>query len=81
VHEDCDVTRDHVVESGGGLYFRTAADFAGALDRMLGDAPLCRRMAAAGRRYVLDHYAWPEIIRRFKEQVFIPSPPPADQRP
>ncbi len=83
VHEDCDVTRDHVVESGGGLYFRTAAEFAGALDRILGDAPLCRRMAAAGRRYVLDHYAWPEIIRRFKEQVFIspPPPPPADPRP
>ena len=83
VHEDCDVTRDHVVESGGGLYFRTAADFAGALDRLLGDAPLGRRMAAAGRRYVLDHYAWPEIIRRFKEQVFIspPASPAADQRP
>lgn len=66
VHEDCEVTRDHVVDSGGGLYFRNVTDFAGTLDRLLGDEPLRRQMAESGRRYVLERYAWPQIISRFK---------------
>jgi len=66
VHEDCEVTRDHVVESGGGLFFRNAADFGAALDRLFGDEPLRCEMAAAGRRYVLERYAWPRVVSRFK---------------
>lgn len=66
VHEGCEVTRDHVVDSGGGLFFNSANDFGGAINRLLGDEPLRRAMAAAGRRYVLKHYAWPRVVDRFK---------------
>ncbi len=72
VHECCEVTRDHVVDSHGGLWFRRASDFTGALDRLLGDEALRRAMGSAGRDYVLERYAWPHIIRRFQETVFGP---------
>ncbi len=71
VHERCEVTRDHVVQSAGGLVFGNAADFSAAMDRLLEDTTLCREMAESGRRYVLEHYAWPRIVERFLEEVFI----------
>jgi len=70
VHQGCDVTRDHVVSSGGGLYFDGAADFNAALDRLLNDSDLSKQMADVGRRYVLDNFSWQTIVRRFKEEVF-----------
>ena len=66
VHEGCEVTRDHVVDSGGGLYFKSADDFGGAIDRLVDDEPLRCVMAKAGRRYVQENYAWPRVIDRFK---------------
>ena len=70
VHEGCEVTRDHATDSGGGLYFRNLNDFNAALSLMLNDRELHSRMKSAGRRYVLDNYAWDHIIDRFKEEVF-----------
>jgi glycosyltransferase involved in cell wall biosynthesis len=70
VHEQCDVTRDHVVTSGGGLYFKTAADFSATVGLLLGDTELRKQMARAGRQYVLDNFDWAHIVRRFREDVF-----------
>ena len=70
VHEKCEVTRDHAVSSGGGLYFNTPADFCRSLELMLKDSDLKQRMAAAGREYVLDNFAWKHIVTKFKEKVF-----------
>ncbi len=70
VHERCEVTHDHAVRSGGGLVFNREADFDGALTRLLTDTDLNDQMAAAGRRYVFENFAWDHIVRRFKEDVF-----------
>ncbi|MBT3192062.1 MAG: glycosyltransferase family 4 protein [Verrucomicrobia bacterium] len=70
VHEACAVTRDHVVRSGGGLFFDSAVDFEGSVDLLLSDADLRARMAASGRRYVLENFAWSRIVQRFREEVF-----------
>jgi len=67
VHEDCEVTRDHVITSRGGLFFKNAADFAGCVNRLLTDEPLRRQMAANGKAYVLKNFAWTEIVRRFEQ--------------
>ncbi len=75
VHEDCEVTRDHVTASRGGLYFRNAADFAGSVNRLLADEPLRHQMAANGKAYVLEHFAWKKIVRRFEriaEKITVP---------
>jgi glycosyltransferase involved in cell wall biosynthesis len=50
--------RAHVATSGGGLYFEDAATFCGALDRLLADAGLRARLAAAGQRYAAEHHTW-----------------------
>jgi glycosyltransferase involved in cell wall biosynthesis len=70
VHEKCEVTRDHAVSSGGGLYFNTPADFSRSLGLMLNDSDLKQRMSTAGREYVLDNFAWKHIVTKFKEKVF-----------
>jgi alpha-maltose-1-phosphate synthase len=41
-----------------------ARDLAAALDRLLGDAPLRRRMGEAGRARVLREFTWSAIARR-----------------
>ena len=35
VHGDCDVTRDHVRRSNGGLYYTDFDEFTGALDWLI----------------------------------------------
>ena len=71
VHEKCEVTRDHVVNSSGGLYFKCASDFSKTLDLMLSNNTLNQQMATAGRQYVLDNFTWKHIVDRFKQEVFI----------
>jgi O-antigen biosynthesis protein len=63
VHADCDVTRTHCAESGGGLWVRDAETFAAALDRLRGD------MAASGARYVRSEYSWPAVLARLEGAV------------
>lgn len=72
VNGRCPVTAGHVRRAGGGLAFDGFASFAAAVDRLLTDERLGRRLGAAGRRYVDDHYRWPIVIdhyRRFLEFV------------
>lgn len=71
VHEDCEVTRDHVVESGGGLFFKDASDFGAAVERLLDDNAMRLGMAAAGCRYVHERYAWPRVVDRFKAALAV----------
>jgi len=64
VHARCPVTLHHVLAAGGGLAFEDFYEFAGALDRLLDDPPLRRRLAAQGRAYVEQEYAWPAVTAR-----------------
>jgi len=43
---------------------RFAADLADAVNRLVGDAPLCARMGAAGRRRVEERFAWSAVAAR-----------------
>ncbi len=65
VHGDCAVTRDHVEFSGGGLHFRDYPHFAECLGLLLGDDALRAEMAAAGKRYVINNFSWPEVTERY----------------
>ncbi|MFN2452478.1 MAG: glycosyltransferase family 4 protein [Candidatus Dormibacteria bacterium] len=66
VHADCPVTREHCERSGGGLWVRSAEEFAEALDRLRADPDLRRRMAMAGREYVLANYRWTSVVERLE---------------
>ncbi|MBN1288255.1 MAG: glycosyltransferase family 4 protein [Actinobacteria bacterium] len=64
VHRECDVTRDHVRASGGGLAFGNYPEFAESLKLLLEDESLAARMGKAGREYVEKEYNWDSVVER-----------------
>ncbi len=67
VHGDCAVTRHHVERSGGGLWFDDYPTFHEALDLLLDNPDLRRKMGRLGKRYLLENYSWDAIEERFRE--------------
>jgi glycosyltransferase involved in cell wall biosynthesis len=70
VNENCVVTREHIMRSGGGLYFANYADFEGALNYFLNNDEMRRRMGEDGRKYVLNNFSWETIIQKYLNEVF-----------
>ena len=66
VHADCDVTRYSVIQSNGGLYFRDYEEFDAALDLLLTDESLRRRLAENGKRYAQAEYNADAVLERFE---------------
>jgi glycosyltransferase involved in cell wall biosynthesis len=69
VHAACAVTRHHVIESGGGLYFSSPNDLAGVVRYMLEGAETRGGFAARGNRYVAERYSWASVLERFDRVV------------
>jgi len=69
VHTACTVTREHVVASGGGLYFGNADMFTAAVDLLLRRPDLRDRMGRGGRRYALRCYDWETVLDRFENTI------------
>lgn len=65
VHAACPVTRHHVEESKGGLYFSSAHDLAGVTNYFLNTPEARRQHAEAGSAYVAHEYAWSSVLKRF----------------
>ncbi|MBW1711831.1 MAG: glycosyltransferase family 4 protein, partial [Deltaproteobacteria bacterium] len=65
VHGRCPATREHVERSGGGQLFNDIDDFIRAVDRLLDDKASAKRMAQAGREYVLANFNWDLICERY----------------
>lgn len=63
------VTKEHVVRSGGGLYFADERDFWGATLELLGDESLRIAMGENGKIYVETEYSWDAVIARFNKAV------------
>jgi glycosyltransferase involved in cell wall biosynthesis len=64
VNARCRVLRGQVLRADGGLYYRTAMEFAGALDFLLGHAVIARRLGEQGRAYVDREYRWPTVMTK-----------------
>jgi glycosyltransferase involved in cell wall biosynthesis len=69
VHANCAVTRHHVVESAGGLYFSSAHDLAGVTQHYLSDLSARDVHARAGAAYVNREYSWTAVLERFDQTV------------
>ncbi|MCB8984064.1 MAG: glycosyltransferase family 4 protein [Ardenticatenaceae bacterium] len=69
VHGRCAVTREHCQKSNGGLYFSSYPEFAATLDYLREHPPAARQMGRNGRKYVLAHYQWPQIIEQYKQII------------
>lgn len=69
VHGDCEVTRDHVLRSNGGLYYASPDEFVGALNWLLSHPLECAQLGRQGREYVRREYAWPIVLERFRRTL------------
>lgn len=67
VHADCAVTKNHVVASRGGLYFKDFYQFAECVDLMLNNREFNKALGQNGREYVKKNYSWKEVERKFFE--------------
>jgi len=61
-----DATRELCERSGGGLWFRTDAQFEVALHRLVESPDLRASLAQAGARHVNAKLTWPVIVRRYR---------------
>jgi len=69
VNRDCEVTREHVRASGGGLAFGDYPEFSLALLALLEDGERADRLGEAGRRYVIGEYNWESVIGRLLDAL------------
>lgn len=65
----CPVTREHVLQSAGGLYYSSPAEFSAALDFLLESPELAYNLGQAGLEYVSREYSWQAVLRRFDQAV------------
>lgn len=65
VNAGCAALVEHCRRGGGGLAFDGYARFEAALDRLVADPVLRRRLGRRGRRYVARQFTWPVVSRRY----------------
>lgn len=65
VNAACLATREHVVKSRAGLWFDGYLSFETALEQLLQNHEVAQTLAAAGTRYVDEHFRWPDLIARY----------------
>lgn len=69
VNGECQVLKDHCLNSDAGLYFSNYTQFERTLTWLLTHPAEYAQMQANGRDYVLEHYQWPDIIRKISELI------------
>lgn len=65
VHGNCEVTKDHTIESNGGLYFTNYEEFEGCVEYFLDNQEESKIMAQNGRNYVLSNFSWDKVISKY----------------
>ncbi|MCB0989678.1 MAG: glycosyltransferase family 4 protein [Acidimicrobiales bacterium] len=65
VNAQCGATVEHAHRARGGLWFGDYPTFEAALDRLMGDPDLRALLAANGRRYTEQVFAWEAVIGRY----------------
>lgn len=65
VHRACKVTRNFVKEANGGFYFSNYYEFAEEVEYLLKNKDIAKVLGKQGRNYVLKHFTWDIIIRKY----------------
>ena len=65
VHENCDVTREHCIQSNGGLYFNNYEEFESCIDYFLQNPQDRKSMGENGKNYVLNNFNWEKIVEKY----------------
>lgn len=67
VYGGCEVTKNFVKESNGGLYFDGYYEFAGAVNYIMNHPDIADIMGNNGYNYVNSEFAWDVIVRKYTE--------------
>lgn len=67
VHNGCEVTKNFVRESNGGLYFSDYFEFEGCTDYILKNEDKSIRMGENGRQYVNENFSWDIIVKKYMD--------------
>jgi glycosyltransferase involved in cell wall biosynthesis len=67
VHGSCRVLEGQVRRAAGGLYYRSAKEFAEALRYLLAHPADASALGRQGRAYVEREYRWPVVMSRVEE--------------
>jgi len=65
VNEKCDVLKEHIENSGGGLTFSDYDQFKDAIDSLIKNPGLRDKLSSKGLEYVLNNYTWETVIDKF----------------
>jgi len=65
----CPVTREHTIDSNGGLYYSSSEEFGLVISRLASDPALRQELGASGREYVKSMYDWQRVLERFDTVV------------
>lgn len=63
----CEVTKDFVIQSNGGLYFEDYFEFEGAVNYFVDNRGVASEMGQNGRMFVMDNFAWDVIVDKYTE--------------
>ena len=63
------VLLDHCRRSNAGLFYASADEFVEAVDLLVREPALRRRLGANGLRYVDAEYRWPVVIERYQRLI------------
>lgn len=69
VHGLCDVTRNFVVESNGGLYFDNYLEFEACVNFVLKNEMVAEKMGENGKKYVEKHFEWSVIVEKYNQLI------------
>ncbi len=64
-----EVMREHCEESGGGFVFDSYETYRDAVNQLLDEPEIGRRLGQAGRNYVRGEYSWPAVRRRLQTTI------------
>ncbi len=69
VHEDCLVTKEHCIESNGGLWFKDYFSFEACCNYFLNNPPQANLLGLNGKAYVKKNYDWNVVIKKYLELI------------
>ncbi|MBN1249353.1 MAG: glycosyltransferase family 4 protein [Anaerolineae bacterium] len=69
VNGACDVLRQQCLRSDGGLYYEDYEEFRTALDLLMQNPNLRRRMGRKGRAFTLREYSWESVERKYLHAI------------
>ena len=67
VHQNCEVTKDHCMQSNGGLYFSDALTFIENVNYFYNNPKIRKQMAELGKDYVKKNFQWDVIVKKYQK--------------